>query len=189
MGLHAGRSLWLAMFAACLSGLGGCDVPVTTDPNGNWQGVVRAFSVPAQSMAPTLQAGDYFLSDTRVRGDLLKRGTIVVYQLPNQPGTDYVKRIIGLPGDTVEIREGRVMINANAIDETYLQPVPPDPAYAAFTPVTVPADMLYVLGDNRNNSYDSRFARHGFVPVANVIAIPTYIYWSADIGRIGTRVR
>jgi signal peptidase I len=142
--------------------------------------LVQAFFIPSESMVPTLRTGDRILVCricTRIGG--VHRGEIVVFSDPHPgPGQqrgpvaaffhwlaegvgvaqpenpDYVKRVIGLPGDTVELRSGTLYVNGSKVSEPYLNQ-PPDTR--SFGPITVPAGMLFVLGDNRLHSGDSRF--------------------------------
>jgi len=157
--------------------------------------LVQAFSIPSISMAPTLERGDRILVCricTRVSD--VQRGDIIVFSNPHPgPGTDrgvvggllhwlgegigvaqpenkdYVKRVIGLPGDVVELHDGTLFLNGTAMDEPYLNPEPDTQPYG---PVTVPPGMLFVLGDNRAHSGDSRFPPPtglGYVPEDTVI--------------------
>jgi signal peptidase I len=157
--------------------------------------LVQAFSIPSISMAPTLERGDRILVCricTRI-GDV-QRGEIIVFSNPHPgPGTDrgviggllhwlgegigvaqpenkdYVKRVIGLPGDVVELHDGTLYINGVAMQEPYLNP---EVDTSPYPPHTVPDGMLFVLGDNRAHSGDSRFPPPnglGFVPLDTVI--------------------
>jgi signal peptidase I len=120
--------------------------------------VVQTFYIPSDSMVPTLQKNDrvvvnklsYHLHDVH-------RGDIVVFTTPpgvNKSFKDLVKRVIGLPGETVEARRGKVSINGKQLNESYL---PADVTTSDFGPVRVPPDTLWVMGDNRGDSEDSRF--------------------------------
>ncbi|HHW08004.1 MAG TPA: signal peptidase I [Clostridia bacterium] len=140
----------------------------------------QPFYIPSGSMEPTLQVGDKIIVNKLTsRFKDPERGQIVVFKFPYDPSQDFVKRIIGLPGETVEIRDSRVFINGQALAEDYL---PEGLVYPDFPPVTVPANSYFVLGDNRNNSQDSRV--WGPLPrdllIGNVLAI----YWPLE--RIGT---
>jgi len=119
--------------------------------------VVKNFRVDGHSMDPNLHHGQYLVVDKlsyKLPFDIRppQRGDVIVFVPPNQPTKDFVKRIIGLPGDTVEIREGDVYINNSPLPNTF------GARLDRFTmpPVTVPAGELFVLGDNRANSNDSR---------------------------------
>lgn len=178
--------------------------------------VVQSFSVPSESMEPGIQPGDRLLANRLVRGDDVHRGDIVVFdgttafpvsgQDPAPPGlltsvgrslagaltldtgTDYVKRVIGLPGDRVSCCDGsgRVQVNGVGLDEPYL---PPGERPSALTfDVVVPAGHLWVLGDHRSESGDSRAylgrPGGGMVPVGAVIGQATVRYWPP--GRLGS---
>jgi signal peptidase I len=156
--------------------------------------VVQAFKIPSGSMIPTLKAGDRifvnkFLYSARVplinfRLPILdikqpKRGDIIVFVSPEDPKKDFVKRLIALGGETVEIRGGRILINGKMIDgPSSMSPVYYQNAgdYGVETrAVTVPPDSYFVLGDNSANSRDSRY--WGFVPKKNLVGKAVLIYW------------
>jgi signal peptidase I len=171
--------------------------------------VVQAFVIPSESMRPTLQPGDRVLV-CRICGlvDGVDRGDIVVFSDPS-PGAhhdrgviggllhflgeglgvaspqdeDFIKRVIGLPGDVVELHDGEVFVNGRVLDEPYLSP---NIDTRPFGPVTVPDGMLFVLGDNRTRSGDSRFPPPqglGYVPQDKVIGVAFVKVWPPD--RIG----
>jgi signal peptidase I len=166
--------------------------------------IVQARVIPSGSMENTLLVGDHLLMSrfgydaeipmTQVHVRLWRvphRQQIVVFRAP-LPGTpDYIKRLIGLPGDHLEIREGVVYINGKKLNEPYRMS-PPNPT-DDYGPVTVPAHEYFMMGDNRDDSYDSRY--WGFVPNANIIGTPILIYMSIDApgdvwdpGHIGDRL-
>ncbi len=101
---------------------------------------------------------------------------MVVFRAPLPGNPDYIKRLIGLPGDNLEIREGVVYINGKKLDEPY-RAAPPNPT-DNYGPVTVPPHEYFMMGDNRDDSYDSRY--WGFVPNANIIGTPILVYMSID---------
>lgn len=111
--------------------------------------------VPTESMYPTMQVNDYLLIYTKI--DNYKRDDIVAFKLPENEEETYLKRVIGLPGETVEVKEGTVYINGQPLKETYLNE---KPTYV-YPKTVVPEEKYFVLGDNRNNSYDS--SQWGFV--------------------------
>ena len=126
----------------------------------------------------------------------IRRGDIIVFKFPKDPDRDFVKRVIGLPGETVEMRNKRIFINGTRIDEPYvhfLYPVDENAtntvdistsgAQLNYGPVVVPPDMYFMMGDNRDNSEDSRF--WGFMPRANVKGKALFIY--ASFGDDGIR--
>jgi signal peptidase I len=143
--------------------------------------VVQAFFIPSGSMEPTLHVGDrilvarfyYQLAD-------VQRGDVVVFRRPLNGGKDFVKRVVGLPGDHVELRQGVVFLNRKARPD--LTPLGVDPGCAQnYGPTAVPGDHLFVMGDNRCNSEDSRF--FGPVPMQNLVGRAFVTYW--PLTRIG----
>jgi signal peptidase I len=189
--------------------------------------IAQAVQVPTGSMQNNIHIGDHFFVNkfifgqpTPVLGKLLptreiKRGDIIVFKFPSDPKVNYVKRVIGLPGDKVEIKGTRVLVNdqelpeqrvtINLLDTRYsshpeikVEPAPPGAHYRVYYddhdhdlpefhtdpplkygvdgPVTVPANSYFALGDNRDNSQDSRY--WGFVPRSNIIGHALYVYWS-----------
>jgi len=151
--------------------------------------VAQPYKVQQQSMEHTLEPDQYVLVDKLTpRFDTYKRGDIVVFTPPSdwiqEDGTPFIKRIIGLAGDTVDIRDGDVFINGTKIDEPYIYAQPEDAAQ----PTTVPGDEhrwvipdgdLFLMGDHRANSADSR--TFGPVPVAQVIGRAWLRYWPIDV--------
>jgi signal peptidase I len=161
--------------------------------------VVQAFKIPTGSMEPNLLVGDHLLVNkfvfaptaTPVERALLPmrdivRGDVVVFKFPEEPERDFIKRVIGLPGDTVEVRNRQVFINGNRIEEPYahyLFPIGDDEAAAfdvraRYGPVTVPEEHYFMMGDNRDNSQDSRY--WGFLPAHYVKGRALMIYWSFE---------
>lgn len=132
--------------------------------------VAEARWIPSGSMIPTLEVGDRVLVDKvyfKTAG--LERQDIVVFIAPPATNTDIpmIKRVIGLPGDQVLIEDDTVYVNGEALVEPYIENEPGVQSPVNFGPITVPEGMLFVLGDNRHNSFDSRY--WGFVPLENVI--------------------
>lgn len=170
---------------------------------------VQAFKIPSGSMIPTLLIGDHLLVSKSSYGiklpfsDLViipigdpARGDIVVFRFPEDKDKDFIKRIIGLPGDTVEVKDKAVYINGKKLKDrwgTYTDNVvlpqgvqPRD----NFGPVKVPEDQYFVMGDNRDQSYDSRFwfgGRGGFVPRNDILGRAVIIYWSWTDHGFGVR--
>jgi signal peptidase I len=183
------------------------------------------FWTPSASMLPGLEVGDTFVVWKRPAGQgWPRRGDIAVYKFPLDNRTDYIKRIIGLPGDRVQFRGGRLYLNGAVVERRedgkvsddntqglttplrrYIETLPAGPSYpiAEITDraplddtheYTVPAGHYFAVGDNRDNSLDSRLpvsrnAGHGFVPAGNIIGQPTFIFWAKDKSRMGMRVR
>ena len=160
---------------------------------------VQAFRNPAESMLPTLQVGDFVFVDKRPIGKDLARGDVIVHDYPEDPRRQYIKRVVAVGGDRVEMRDKVLLINGREQTEPYVvhidsstHPAEFDPR-DNFGPYTVPRNSYFVLGDNRDNSNDSRF--WGPVERSLVIGKVRGIYWSwdADSGsprwkRVGTLV-
>jgi signal peptidase I len=127
--------------------------------------------VDGSSMVPTLNNGQFVMVN-RMEYQLgdPSHGDVVVFDYPRDPDQEYIKRIIGLPGDTVTIDNGHVYVNGQELDEPYIAA----PARNSGE-WQVPGDQLFVMGDNRNNSQDSR--NFGFVSMENVIGKAIFIYW------------
>ncbi|AGB40605.1 signal peptidase I [Halobacteroides halobius DSM 5150] len=134
--------------------------------------VVQAFYIPSGSMRPTLQPGDRILVNKLIyRFRDPKRGEVIVFKYPVNPNRKFIKRVIGLPGDTIKIVDGRVYVNGKPLEEDYTL----EKSYTDYPAIKIPANNYFVLGDNRNNSKDSRF--WGFVPRENIIGKATVIFW------------
>jgi signal peptidase I len=162
--------------------------------------VFQAFKIPTGSMKPNLLVGDHLLVNkfifapaaTAVERALLpmrpiERGDVVVFKFPEEPDRDFIKRVIGLPGDTLELKNQTIHINGMPLIEPYahyLFPPAPDGQADGFDlrrkygPVTVPAGHYFMMGDNRDDSQDSRF--WGFLPASYVKGRALFIYWSFD---------
>lgn len=143
--------------------------------------VVQAFFIPSGSMEPTLRTGDRILvGKFAYRLREIRRGDIVVFRYPLNPNKDFVKRVVGLPGERIEMREGLVQINGRPLGEVYPTALPGGDraCLTTYGPEVVPSGMVFVLGDNRCNSEDSRF--FGFVPVKNIIGRALVVYWPPD---------
>ncbi|WP_025037210.1 signal peptidase I [Bradyrhizobium sp. DOA9] len=191
----------------------------------------QPFNIPSGSMTPALMVGDYVLAakypygygryslpfaSSWISGRILaadpEYGDIVVFRTAKDVSTDYVKRVVGLPGDRIQMRQGRLIINDRPVTRVALEAIPAgeacgvddratvkrwretlpsgashvtydclDNGYLDNTDVfTVPPGHLFVLGDNRDNSTDSRMPTFGFVPMDNLIGKVTRIYWSLD---------
>jgi signal peptidase I len=164
--------------------------------------VVQAFKIPTASMENNLLVGDHLLVNKFVFGPAekgiartllpvrnIERGDIVVFKYPDEPERDFIKRVIGLPGDTVELRNKKVHINGRPLDEPYVHFLEPAAAGQEVTsfdvrerygPVKVPDGQYFVMGDNRDNSQDSRY--WGFLPRDFVKGRALMIYWSYESG-------
>jgi signal peptidase I len=154
--------------------------------------VIQAFKIPSGSMLETLQIGDHLLVNKFVYGlkvpftDMIvvpvddpEFQDIIVFEFPEDPGKDFIKRVIGLPGDTIAIKDKVVYRNGEPLDEPYVQHTKPNilPTRRDNMPeVTVPTGKYFVMGDNRDNSHDSRF--WGFVDREKIKGKAWIIYWS-----------
>jgi signal peptidase I len=170
-----GAVLGALVVLAFLSGL-----LVATKMSGYW--------IPSAAMSPTLQPGDRVLVSKRAdRGSDVARGDIVVFPDPGGTALKVVKRVVGLPGETVSFDGGRLLIDGSPVDEPYLatgtttEVAGPNPCPAS-DPCAVPAGQVWVMGDNRSNSKDSRW--FGPVPQSTIIGRVDFRYWPA--GRVGT---
>jgi signal peptidase I len=182
----------------------------------NW----RVYNIPSGSSIPTLIVGDYLMSEKGYyRDNEPQRGEMAVFKLPSDSRTDYIKRVVGLPGDTIQMIGGRLHINGIVVERQriadfverrgaaevrmaqYIEVLPSgyryrireergDDGMLDNTPLyNVPDGHYFVLGDNRDNSQDSRILTEvGFVPRANFEDRPTYIFWSLDISRVGLHI-
>lgn len=143
----------------------------------------QAFYIPSESMEPTLQTGDRVLVN-KLSYDLhdVNRGDVVVFERPpNEPPSevhDLIKRVVGLPGDTVEGVDGVVLVNGEPLDESYLAS---GTITSPFSAVVVPEDHVFVMGDNRGNSRDSRF--FGPIDESLIVGRAFVIVW--PLGRVG----
>jgi signal peptidase I len=142
--------------------------------------VVEAFWIPSGSMIPTLQINDRVLVNKFIyRFTEPERGDIVVFESVDDPDTDLIKRVVGLPGDRVAVRSGRLIVNGEPQKEPYTNKKFPDKSFFAAT--TVPKNHVFVMGDNRANSSDSRV--FGPLPKKNIEGEAFLRFWPLD--RIG----
>jgi len=166
--------------------------------------VVQAFKIPSGSMKQTLLIGDHILVNKFIYGVKLpylrstiipvkqpKQGDIVVFKFPKDPDKDFIKRVVGVSGDVVEVRDKQVYVNNKKMKDPHSIHTDPHIIPSGlqprdnFGPVTVPPDSLFVMGDNRDHSYDSRF--WGFVSLKAVKGQAFLIYWSWDKDNFGVR--
>ncbi|MGZ4808626.1 MAG: signal peptidase I [Thermoanaerobaculia bacterium] len=163
--------------------------------------VFQAFKIPTGSMEDNLKVGDHiivnkFIYGPDANGPLdkllpireIRRGDIIVFRYPMGPDTDFVKRAIGMPGDTVEVRDKKVSVNGKELDEPYvvhddpqvipMRPQLPEPFRSRdqFGPYSVPQGQYFAMGDNRDRSYDSRY--WGTVPRSMIKGRAFMVYWS-----------
>jgi signal peptidase I len=162
--------------------------------------VFQAFKIPTGSMEPNLLIGDHLIINKMVfapgagaaeRALLpsrpIRRGDIIVFKFPSDPERDFIKRVIGLPGDRIELRAKRVHVNGQPIDVPYAHlsgpPAVPggspvEDVRETYGPVTVPDGQYFMMGDNRDNSQDSRY--WGFLPATYVKGQALFIYFSFE---------
>jgi signal peptidase I len=165
--------------------------------------VFQAFKIPSGSMEPNLLIGDHLIVNkmsfaptmggverTVLAHREIRRGDIIVFKSPEEPDRDLIKRVIGLPGDRLELRRKRIYVNGDRLEEPYVQFLEPPPADDAppkagdlreeYGPVTVPTGQYFMMGDNRDNSQDSRY--WGFLPASYVKGRALFIYFSTGAG-------
>jgi signal peptidase I len=173
--------------------------------------VVEPFKIPSGSMIPTLQIGDFilvlkfwyglrmpFVIDSVAMWNTPARGDVVVFTRPDDPNTPdeddseihIIKRVVGLGGESVEVRGARVFINGKALEEPYARWSEGGKFEGNFGPKTIPAGHVLLLGDNRDNSKDSRFWTDPFLDVKRIKGKAVVVFWSWDsFSRIFTRIR
>lgn len=171
--------------------------------------VVQAFKIPSGSMIPTLLVGDHLLVNKFIYGLEIpftgkkifsfkqpQKGDVVVFKFPEDPSRDFIKRVVGVEGDIIEMRDKIVYVNEKPLIEPYAKYLsePGAPSKEFFGPYLVPKNKLFVMGDNRDQSYDSRF--WGYVDLNDLRGKALVIYWSWDssknfprFNRIGDIVR
>jgi signal peptidase I len=155
--------------------------------------VIQAFKIPTGSMESNLLIGDHLLVNKFAYGlasglpyKILpykepKRGDVIVFKYPNSPEVAYVKRLMGLPGDRIEMKGRTLYINGKALEEHYTQYIDPASVNEHYGPYDVPPGHYFAMGDNRDNSQDSRF--WGFVPRDYILGKALVIYWSFETPR------
>ena len=172
--------------------------------------VVQAFTIPSESMRDTLLVGDYLLVNkfgygpkypfTQAyiwEGSDPQHGDIVVFKAPDSPDVDYIKRIVGVPGDVLEMRNKVLYRNNQIVEELYTRFIDSRPHARRdnFAPITVPEGKFFMLGDNRDGSEDSRFWKNQFVERSAIHGKAWRMYWSWNgeayrprLGRLGMKI-
>lgn len=140
--------------------------------------LIGNFKIPTTSMVPTLQVGDRLLSNNiifKIRQP--KRGEVVIFKYPEDPRRDFVKRMVGLPGESLLIRDGDIYINGEKVKVSFYKDIYyyAEGYYGNLNDVKIPDSSYYVLGDNSINSKDSRY--WGFVPAKSMVGKAIFIYW------------
>lgn len=174
--------------------------------------IIQAFKIPSGSMIPTLLVGDHILVNKFLYGTKIpfsgkrifmfkkpERGDIIVFKYPENPDKDFIKRVVAAEGDVIESKNKMIHVNGNKVNEPYAQhtdssmrPMGIEPR-DNFGPVIVPKNKYFVMGDNRDQSYDSRY--WGYVDIKDVKGKALILYWSWDseknwvrFGRIGSLI-
>ena len=136
--------------------------------------IVEAFYIPSESMVPTLQVGDrVFVNKFIYRFHEPNRGDVVVFKGVEGQDEDLIKRVVGLPGDQIEVRDGVLYVNGERQEEPYVNPDLPD--RSSYGPTTVPEGSFFAMGDNRADSRDSRF--FGAVPFEKIEGEAFVVFW------------
>ena len=136
--------------------------------------IVELYVVDGPSMRPTLESEERLVVNKFIyRFRVPEKGEVLVFQYPRDPSRDFIKRVIATPGDTIEIREGRVLVNDQLLTEDYIL----EKTRSEYPKSTVPEGRIFVMGDNRNNSEDSRFADVGFVPYDLIKGKAVLVFW------------
>jgi signal peptidase I len=166
--------------------------------------VVVGYNTPTGSMEPTIMTNTRYIALPSIYGGFfrftklklpgfrkIRRGDVVIFKYPLDERVNYVKRVIGLPGEHVLVKGETVYIDGNVLNEPYARFIEASESQNSpsrnFGPVIVPQNHLFVMGDNRDNSCDSRY--WGFVPVKNVFGTPLFTFWSFDDERHQVRVK
>ncbi len=140
----------------------------------------QPFYIPSGSMEPTLKPGDRIIvNKITYRFSTPERGDIMVFKYPRDPERDFIKRVVGLPGENIEIKDSIVYINKKQAPQPFLAP---GISFANFGPVKIPEGNYFMMGDNRNNSEDSRV--WGTLPGENIVGKAMFKYW--PLNRIGS---
>jgi len=150
----------------------------------------KTFKILSGSMIPYLRIEDYVVSNLQAYSkEAPKRGDLIVYKRSDNDRGQFVHRVVGLPGEQLEIRNRIIYINGQALEDSWAYHIIPEAQEEmreprdVFAPVVIPPDSFFVLGDNRENSIDSRV--NGFVERSKIISKLVFIYWSKDLSRIG----
>lgn len=174
--------------------------------------IIQAFKIPSGSMIPTLLIGDHILVNKFIYGTKIpltdkkilvmrspEKGDIIVFKYPENPKKDFIKRVVATGGDRIEEKDKIIYVNGKAVNEPYARHFDRSVRFGGndprdnFGPIAVPQDKLFVMGDNRDQSYDSRY--WGFVDMKDIRGKALMIYWSWDpdnwlrFNRIGRLIR
>lgn len=139
--------------------------------------LVEPYMVSGPSMRETLQDKERLIVNKLVYYTRApKRGEIIVFKYPSDTTRDFIKRVIAVGGDTIEIKDGKTYVNGEKLDESYIR----EPFHTNYPKTTIPEGHIFVMGDNRNNSEDSRFLDVGFVDLSLVKGKASVIFWPLD---------
>jgi len=148
--------------------------------------VARSFRVDGRSMEPSLHNGERVMVNKLIyRFSEPDRGDIVVFPYPLEPQSMFIKRIIGIPGDKIMIRDGITYVNDVAIDEPYIYAK----SFNDYGPTIVPEDRVFVMGDNRTDSLDSRFTQVGMISIDSIEGRVEFVYWPLNMIRLSPTYR
>jgi signal peptidase I len=150
--------------------------------------IVRPYKISSSTMEPSLLVGDRLIADMRIyKSQKPQRGDIIIFEYPKDPSKDFIKRVVGMEGEKVEIVNNKIYINDKLLDDSRGNFTKSGPPLDTWGPGVVPKDSLFVLGDNRNNSQDSRY--WGFVKMEKLKGKALYLYWAKDKSRIGMELK
>lgn len=139
--------------------------------------IVELYMVEGPSMRPTLVNSERLVVNKFIyRFKQPERGEILVFKYPRDQSRDFIKRVIAIPGDTIEVKDGRVFVNGQLLNENYIL----ERTKGSYPLSTVPEGHIFVMGDNRNNSEDSRFKDVGFVPYSLIKGKAVMVFWPID---------
>lgn len=139
--------------------------------------IVELYMVEGPSMRPTLVNSERLVVNKFIyRFKAPERGDVLVFRYPRDTTRDFIKRVIAVPGDTIELKDGRVFLNGQLQNETYIL----ERTRGSYPLSTVPEGHVFVMGDNRNNSEDSRFKDVGFVPYSLIKGKAVVVFWPLD---------
>lgn len=139
--------------------------------------IVELYMVEGPSMTPTLLNGERLVVNKFIyRFKVPQRGDVLVFRYPRDPSRDFIKRVIAVPGDTIEVKDGRIFLNGELQNEPYIL----ERTRGSYPLKTVPEGHIFVMGDNRNNSEDSRFPDVGFVPYELIKGKAVVVFWPLD---------
>ncbi|MHC1746175.1 MAG: signal peptidase I [Negativicutes bacterium] len=139
--------------------------------------IVELYMVEGPSMRPTLVNGERLVVNKFIyRLKQPEKGDIVVFRYPRDPSRDFIKRVIGVAGDTIEVKDGKVFLNGQLLNESYIL----ERTRGSYPAATIPDGHIFVMGDNRNNSEDSRFRDVGFVSLEMLKGKAVMVFWPFD---------